>query len=399
MCLGSPVAYGEFGIKDVALYRRYLEYFLSESVLRAQRLRLKDASGAGASDYCCCCMVRTSTVVDSAGVVGVCGPEGQHHSDSCRVASPVARGTSGGIGGFSGGVVGQRRVGPVGVAVCGPVDGSSAEGSGVGAATDSAGDASGVSSDAVNVRGRNYRRNKAKRARRRAAKLVEPVGRRPFKADGVEPEGFWNSCSAEVRQQLIDSKAKMHIAENLRRETKAVEEVERMQSPEGLLGKAMSIINMAKEFADRKSDSKVAGWAETVATSYAESIAKSAPSSVPSYASVLSGSAATSVSVDGQKRQRPVATVAIPTVDVGSERKVSVAPVTKVKGQDRGLTMNQIVGRIGNEIAEARTFERYQEIMDKVLDDKRINGFHTNRIVSLILTKQEALRVRAERAN
>jgi len=192
------------------------------------------------------------------------------------------------------------------------------------------------------VRGPNWDRNRKSRERRKAKARASRVGAESCQVRGLESvrdnrgdrgvsvhcassalgagqnspslssdlvrdnqEGFWNSCSADVRQELIDSKARMHIAENERRTRKAREEVAYLDSPEAMLRKAMSMVNMAESCAKKKNDHKVAGWAETVATSYAESIAKSVPSSVPSYASVVSGSSATSVSVDGTKREKP----------------------------------------------------------------------------------------------
>jgi len=141
---------------------------------------------------------------------------------------------------------------------------------------------------------------------------ASPVGagcssRAPVVPDLVRDnqEGFWNSCSLRLRQELVDSKARMHIAENVRRAKEAEERIRQMESPEALLRRAMAMVTVAEECAKKGNDSKVAGWAQTVATSYAESIARSAPSSVPSYASVVSGSSASSVSVDGTKRGKP----------------------------------------------------------------------------------------------
>jgi len=161
-------------------------------------------------------------------------------------------------------------------------------------------------------RGPNWvRNNKSRDKKRRAAGRRETALGSDSGVDvvgvgrGVEEEqkGFWRSCSQETRQKLIESKAAMHIAENERRARKARADVERMDSPTAILKTAMQSVKLARQCAESKGESAVAGWAETVATSHAESVARSAPSSVPSYASVVSG--ASSVSVDGTKRVKP----------------------------------------------------------------------------------------------
>jgi len=106
-------------------------------------------------------------------------------------------------------------------------------------------------------------------------------------ADGDTPlrehEGFWNSCSESVRQELIDSKARMHIAQNEQRAQEAKERVETMKSPVTIMKKAVALAEQASKIAKKEGDSKVMGWAQTVATSEAESLARSTPSSVPSF--------------------------------------------------------------------------------------------------------------------
>lgn len=195
-------------------------------------------------------------------------------------------------------------------------------------------------------------------------------------------EGFWNSCSKEVRQELIDSKARMHIAENLRKAKEAEEKVRQMESPEALLVRAMAMVSMAEQCAKKSNDSKVAGWAQTVATSYAESIAKSAPSSVPSYASVLSRSSATSVSVDGTKRVE------------------SKGPQDKqgIKHAHSNLTAKQSVDMFGLRLSESRTEKDLDEILSDAADDPRIVGYNLDRIVTIVIEKRRKFQRAAERA-
>jgi len=82
--------------------------------------------------------------------------------------------------------------------------------------------------------------------------------------------------------------------------------VENLESPMVMLQRAMDTISLAEKFAKMQSGTEneaIAVWAGKVASSYAESVARSAPSSVPSYSSVVSksvsqrsGTGATSVS-------------------------------------------------------------------------------------------------------
>lgn len=107
-------------------------------------------------------------------------------------------------------------------------------------------------------RGVHYARN-LRRRQKRAAGLHEKV---PVQ------EGFWNSCSEEVRAQLIESKAKRHIAENLFREKESMHKIGVMDQPKA---------------------PAVGGWAETVKSGSA-SMPPTAPNSIPSVNSISSAS-------------------------------------------------------------------------------------------------------------
>jgi len=145
------------------------------------------------------------------------------------------------------------------------------------------------------VRGPNWERNKknrdAQRDRKGRRKLLgqDWRGGRAGVVDvddkqvcSDESKGFWNSCSPDVRQQLIDSKARMHIADNSRREKESLEKIDQLGSPEAILRRAMRFVGIAEECAKKENDTRVAGWAKTLATSYAESVARSVPSTLPS---------------------------------------------------------------------------------------------------------------------
>jgi len=113
----------------------------------------------------------------------------------------------------------------------------------------------------------------------------------------VDSNGFWKSCAPELRQELINSKAAMHVAENRRREREANARIAEMDSPMGILNEVMKGIRMAEEAAKRSNDQKVAGWAQTVASSYAEHVASTASSGIKSFESFVESSAS-SVPID-----------------------------------------------------------------------------------------------------
>jgi len=61
-----------------------------------------------------------------------------------------------------------------------------------------------------------------------------------------------------------------------------------LESPLAILATAMKAVRVAEKCATKQGNHRVAGWARTVADGYAESVARSAPSSVPSLDSVKS---------------------------------------------------------------------------------------------------------------
>jgi hypothetical protein len=81
---------------------------------------------------------------------------------------------------------------------------------------------------------------------------------------------------------LRETRAKMLIAENKRRLIEEERKIAKLNSPAQIMEDAMKMVEMAERAAKLKNDHKVAGWAQTVATSYSESIAKSSPDSFKS---------------------------------------------------------------------------------------------------------------------
>jgi len=76
------------------------------------------------------------------------------------------------------------------------------------------------------------------------------------------------------------------IAKNEREAAQDRMKLEEMSSPVALVKEAMRMVNLASRCKKSEGDSAVAGWARTVASGCAESIARSAPSAVPSLDSV-----------------------------------------------------------------------------------------------------------------
>jgi len=176
-------------------------------------------------------------------------------------------------------------------------------------------------------RGKHYKRNRAKReavrrmrgSHRPDGESAEVVGNAAaVSVSGVRQKGFgvhvgqFADLPGDVQRRLKESRARALIAKNEREEREHRGRISDMDSPEAIFMKAMGLMEVAQKAAKSKNDSRVMGWVETVASSHAESLARSAPSSLPSYASVCAKSASTSassVSVDGTKRQRSVCKV------------------------------------------------------------------------------------------
>jgi len=140
----------------------------------------------------------------------------------------------------------------------------------------------------------------------------------------VEPDvahsgGFWKSCKPDTRARLIESKAEMHIAENKRRAMEENAKLERMNSPEAILANVLRVVKNSEEWAKRSSDSKVAGWAKTVATDFAETVARSAPSTVRSFDSVTLKSEIEGEIVEPVKLVEKKAPVDVVSVENGTE--------------------------------------------------------------------------------
>jgi len=111
---------------------------------------------------------------------------------------------------------------------------------------------------------------------------------------GEVRKGFFSELDEVTQRRLRESRARMMIAENERKAKEAEEKLKYLESPLALLATAMKAVKVAEQCAVKHGDHRVASWARTVANDYAESVAKSAPSSIPSLDSVKS-----TVSVSG----------------------------------------------------------------------------------------------------
>jgi len=108
-------------------------------------------------------------------------------------------------------------------------------------------------------------------------------------------EGFFVECSSDVRRKLRESRAAVLIAENERREFEEKKKLERLKKQQDpvveLVGEMIRVTRMTEQLKKQTKDSKISGWAETIADSLSKSTASSGPSSVPSVESVQKESA------------------------------------------------------------------------------------------------------------
>jgi len=162
-------------------------------------------------------------------------------------------------------------------------------------------------------RGKNYARNLANRQAqkerkkkrkmlgvdwrdRRACGDVQTSGgpvRSRGSGDRASAGGLWNSCPEDVRQGLVDSKARWHIAANRRKAAEEEEKLKRLESPTAVLVQEMiRVTGMANKLKSQTANAAIGGWAEVVADSLTRSVAESAASSVPSLESIGYGQSA-----------------------------------------------------------------------------------------------------------
>jgi len=160
-------------------------------------------------------------------------------------------------------------------------------------------------------RGANWERNKKDREKKKKQKELRAVVKDKSADEGLawrsrrcedrsqdksdERRGFFSSCSDEIRTQLRESRAKMLIAENKKKESEAKERQRKIDSvtPEvALVNELLRVTRMANQLKKQTKDQRIGGWAETIADGLTKSVAESAPSSMPSVDSVLKGDSA-----------------------------------------------------------------------------------------------------------
>jgi len=94
--------------------------------------------------------------------------------------------------------------------------------------------------------------------------------------------GYFSDLSVDVQRKLKESRAKMLIAENEKKEMHARDCLARNVGPEALIRELVRVSALAVQVKKQTADMKIGGWAETVSEFVAKSVADSAPSSVPS---------------------------------------------------------------------------------------------------------------------
>jgi hypothetical protein len=125
---------------------------------------------------------------------------------------------------------------------------------------------------------------------------------------GAGGRSFFSGLSCDVREQLKESRAKMLIAQNKRRAREEEDKLESLKSPVAAVERAIRAVVAAEKAAAKANNSKVAGWASAVITSYAETVAKSVESTEGSFDSFVwsatsGGTAATSGGVSAREAE------------------------------------------------------------------------------------------------
>jgi len=243
---------------------------------------------------------------------------------------------------------------------------SSGGSSGLGVSGDRLGPRGGVSKG----RGPNYARNQVARARKKEYKsrVGRPSGVKGVKAgESCASSGFWASCEEEIRKELIESKARMHIASNNKKAAEDVRRLDHLRSPAQMLKDLMKIVELAGESAKQQNDSKVAGWAATVAQSYAESVARSASTSVESFDAFVAASGGSSTVVDVQVHEDVIRQLQEEKKrNVELEAKLRSVPMERSGGFVRKPVL--LEKNIGNIDALRTQFEKELKVIDAKYD-------------------------------
>lgn len=98
--------------------------------------------------------------------------------------------------------------------------------------------------------------------------------------------GFFSQCEDDVKSQLRETRAALLVARNKRELAEEERKLKQLGSPIAHLKDAVYCVNLADRLKKKENEHHVVGWAKTVAEGYAETIARSVPSTVPSLESV-----------------------------------------------------------------------------------------------------------------
>jgi len=168
--------------------------------------------------------------------------------------------------------------------------------------------------DGVVLRGPNWARNKKNRDQQKArkhridydggrwkSKIVEEKKKESLNwrersaGVGIEAKGglplvartgFFSDCDDFTQKALRESRAQKLIAENKWHAAQSQAKLDRLETPEAIVGELIRVSKMVMTLEAQTKDKKIGGWAKTVGESLTRSVAESAPSSVPSLESV-----------------------------------------------------------------------------------------------------------------
>jgi len=148
------------------------------------------------------------------------------------------------------------------------------------------------------------------RARRQAAKLKK-AGRKALgisRGSGGIPawrvnardnvssvkHGYFSECPLDVQKELRDTRAQLLIARNKKDLGMVEKQIAQANSQEAVVKDCLRMLRITEQVKKKAAESRVGGWAETIADSAVVSFASSVPSSVPSLESVGIGRSALS---------------------------------------------------------------------------------------------------------
>jgi len=112
--------------------------------------------------------------------------------------------------------------------------------------------------------------------------------------------GYFSECPLDVQKELRDTRAQLLIARNKKDLGMVEKQIAQANSQEAVVKDCLRMLRITEQVKKKAAESRVGGWAETIADSAVVSFASSVPSSVPSLESVGIGRSALSSAESGE---------------------------------------------------------------------------------------------------